>query len=259
MAEGFVNDFKRFFIRGLAAVLPTLLTLAIIIYVFTFLQKYIGQYINSGVVYLAAWFWTRAADYSAVGFKAALDDHFNSLLGTWNRFFWWVGFGLAILGVYIFGRFVASFLGRGLWRMIEGAFFRFPLIKQIYPYVKQVTDYLFSERKIEFSRVVAVEYPRKGIWAMGLVTGAGMRTLHKTAGGDLLTIFIPSSPTPITGYTITVRRKDVIDLPISIDEALRFTISAGVIMPKDQRLSDAEIEQARQAVLGPPDKKESAT
>ena len=89
---------------------------------------------------------------------------------------------------------------------------------------------------------------------MGLVTGAGMRTLHRTAGGDLLTVFIPSSPTPITGYTITVRRKDVIDLPMSIDEALRFTISAGVIMPKDQRLSDAEIEQARQAVLGPPDK-----
>jgi len=169
---------------------------------------------------------------------------------------WWVGFLVAIAGVYAIGRFVASFLGRGLWRLIEGTFFRLPIVKQVYPYVKQVTDFLLSERKLEFSRVVAVEYPRKGIWSLGLVTAPGMRTLHGALGGDLLTIFIPSSPTPFTGYTITVRREEVIDLPLSIDNALRFTVSGGVIMPINQQLSEAEIEQARQGALPPPQGKE---
>ncbi len=109
--------------------------------------------------------------------------------------------------------------------------------------------------------MVAVQYPRKGIWSLGLVTGPGMRTLHQNLGGDLLTVFIPSSPTPVTGYTITVNRRDVIDLPISIDNALRFTVSGGVIMPMNQQRSRAEIDQARQGVFSPPqetDEKETS-
>ena len=113
---------------------------------------------------------------------------------------------------------------------------------------------------MEFSRVVAVEYPRKGIWSLGLVTGPGMRTVHEQLGGDLLTVFIPSSPTPVTGYTITVRRNEVIDLPMSIDDAFRFTISGGVIMPINQQRSQSEVEQARQGIFPlpeTPDRKET--
>jgi uncharacterized membrane protein len=66
---------------------------------------------------------------------------------------------------------------------------------------------------------------------------------------DLLTVFIPSSPTPITGYTIIVRRHEVIDLPISLDDALRFTISGGVIMPISEQCSEAEIERVRQGLF----------
>jgi uncharacterized membrane protein len=121
-----------------------------------------------------------------------------------------------------------------------------PVVKQIYPYVKQVTDFLFGDKRLQFSRVVLVEYPRKGIWSLGLVTGAGMRTIGRALGEEFLTVFVPSSPTPVTGYVITVRRDEVLDLPISIDDAIRYVVSGGVIMPASQLPSDVEVSTARQ-------------
>ena len=251
MAEGFVRDFKRFFFRGLAAVLPTLLTLMVIVYVFSFVNTYIGQYINTGVLAIIKLFRAEANPSTGAG-PAPLN-----IETIWDTYFWWVGFFLAVVAIYIFGRFVASIFGRWIWRFAERVIRTIPLIGTIYPQIKQVTDFLFSEHKIDFSRVVAVEYPRKGIWSIGFVTGTGMRILQEGSESTLLTIFIPSSPTPITGYTITVRREEVVDLGISIDDALRFTISGGVIMPPSQKLSDAKSEQARHSVLPVPEPKET--
>lgn len=224
MPGSFRNDFRRFFVRGLAAVLPTLLTLMIIIFVFRFIHNYVGVYINSAVIYVLD--------------RILVDTTKEQLLQLWQKHWYLqgVGFVLAIIGIYFMGHFVASFVGRSIWAVIEHTLTRAPVIKQIYPSAKQVTDFLLRERKAEFSRVVAVEYPRKGIWSVGLVTGSGMRAIRERLASDLLTVFIPSSPTPVTGYTITVHREDVIDLPLSIDEALRFTVSGGVLVPPSQRL-----------------------
>ncbi len=232
MAESFGTDFRRFFIRGLAAVLPTLLTVAIIIYVFTFLNNNIATHVNTGAKWVVQ-------TVNIGGWSAP-----QWVIDKWDTYFWWVGFFLSLIGIYIFGRFVASFLGRMTWRVIEKAFFRLPVVKQIYPYVKQVTDFLLSEKKMAFSRVVAVEYPRKGIWSLGLVTGAGMRAISAAMREDHLTVFVPSSPTPLTGYVISVRRDEVIDLPLSIDDAIRFAISGGVIMPPGQLLGDRDITKS---------------
>lgn len=241
MAEGFISDFKRFFLRGLVAVLPVILTVGILLYAFDLISTNVSDHINRGVHRLLAMVW---GSVNADGVRT-LPDGF---LRIWDKYFQWVGFAIAIVGVYVFGRIVASYIGRGMWRMTERVLFRMPVIGGVLTYVKQIVDVLFGEQKIEFSRVVAVEYPRKGVWSVGLVTGAGMRTLQNASASDLLTVFVPSSPMPITGYTITVRRAEAIDLPMSIDDALRFTVSGGVIVPPDQRLSDTEIEQARQGV-----------
>jgi len=251
VAEGFKEDFKRFFFRGLATVLPVVLTVAILVWLFAKIQQYIGRHINAAAQWVVLQFvWISQHKGLSVVFPEAMWQRVKGIWGDYHL--GWIGFLLAFVAIYIFGRFVASILGRGLWGTVERAFFRLPVVKQIYPHVKQIVDFLLSERKFELSRVVAVEYPRKGVWSLGLVTGPGMRTLHRALGGDLLTVFIPSSPTPVTGYTITVNRREVVDLPISIDDALRFTVSGGVIMPIGQQLSDAEIEQARQGALPPP-------
>ncbi|MHC4584248.1 MAG: DUF502 domain-containing protein, partial [Planctomycetota bacterium] len=113
---------------------------------------------------------------------------------------------------------------------------------KVYPYVKQVTDFLFAHEekgKIPFSRVVAVEYPRKGIWSLGLVTGSGLNKVVDNVRKEFLTILIPTSPTPFTGFVIMVPKKQTIDLDMTIEEAFRFTVSGGVIAPGQKQYMTA--------------------
>jgi len=108
-----------------------------------------------------------------------------------------------------------------------------PFLRNVFPYVKQVTDFLLTneDQKKLFSRVVAVEYPRKGIWSVGFVTGSGLEKVVHTVKREFLTVIIPTSPTPFTGFVITVLKKQTIDLDMTIEEALRFIVSGGVITP----------------------------
>ena len=244
VADGFASDFKRFFVRGLAAVLPTLLTLAIISWLVALIYTSAGVYINQGFRMLVALIWR----------QYGTPPPFIANQQQWDVYFWWVGFFLTLAMIYFLGRFLASWIGRSIWRMIERAFFRVPVIRQIYPYAKQVTDFLFAEKRLSFSRVVAAEYPRKGIWSLGLVTGQGLRTVSQKVGGDMLTVFIPTTPTPVAGYTILVRHDEVIDLPLSIDDAFRFIVSGGVIIPASESLVASSGKEPKGAL--PPTRKE---
>jgi len=252
--EGFASDFRRFFLRGLAAMLPPLLTLTIIVYVLKFVDENIGRHVDVAAQWVAV-------QVTSLTREAPMTFRGRSELWTYvQERIWvpwhlrWLSFVLSFVLIYIFGRFVASIMGRAFWRIIERTLFRMPVVKQIYPSIKQVTDFLLAERKMEFSRVVAVEYPRKGIWSVGLVTSEGMRSIQEAIGEDLVTVFVPSSPTPVTGYTITLRRSEMIDLPLNIDDALRFTVSGGVIMPASQALSEAEARQVRRGLFLLPQK-----
>ncbi len=253
-------DFRRFFLRGLATLLPTVLTIVLLVKCYEFIQENISVHLTEGVIHvvlLATDDYPNPADEDYEDYEAEyklekierdnLDEvkevRLWMLRQKWKRAPWSVvGFILAIILVYIVGRLLASFIGRKVWQLFEGAVQRIPGFKQVYPYIKQVTDYLFGENKVEFSRVVAVPYPRKGLWSLGLVTGAGFRSMHETADEEFLTVFIPSSPTPVTGYVIHVKKDEVIDVPITIEEALRFTVSGGVIVPGHEILPTQRIE-----------------
>jgi len=251
LSRKFAQDFKRNFFRGLAAMLPTVLTLMIIIFAFQFIQKHVGQYFNVTAQWLVVQFQCIAARQSLSW--GGPDDRWRAVSEFWQRHHLsWLGIVLALVAIYVFGRFVASLVGRSIWRLVEQTLSRLPFIRQIYPQVKQVTDYLFSDKLVHFSRVVAVEYPRKGVWSMGLVTAPGMKILQESVKQEMLTIFIPSSPTPMTGYTVTVPRQDVIDVPLTIDEAFRFTISGGVILPPAQQAAGEDAEETRKSRLLPP-------
>jgi uncharacterized membrane protein len=258
--EGFFSDFRRFFIRGLATLLPTVLTIVLLVKCFEFVQNNISVYINEGVIrlivvvtdeyphitqedikyYLSE---KKLSSDNTEDEKTLSDIRLAKLREQWSEGFEpLIGFALAIMLVYILGRLLASLFGKKIWQIFESMVQQLPVFKQVYPYVKQVTDFLFGENKIEFTRVVAVPYPSKGIWSIGLVTGAGFRHVSEKVKEDFLTVFIPSSPTPITGYVVYVKKDDVIDLPISIEEALRFTVSGGVIVPGHQALPTQRIE-----------------
>ena len=136
-------------------------------------------------------------------------------------------------------------LGRVFWSLFEESLGRLPIVRAVYAPVKQVTDYMFRENEPQFSRVVAIEYPRRGIWTIAFVTGDGLLDVQKVSGEPMLTVLFPTCPTPIAGNTKIVARRETIDLPMSIDQAFQYILSFGVVLP------DEQIHQAR-LLAGPP-------
>ncbi len=141
---------------------------------------------------------------------------------------------LFILALYLLGKFMAAGMGRFFWGLFERGVSRVPLVRNVYGAVKQVSDFVLSERELEYSRVVAVEWPRKGIWSMALVTGESMIDIEAAANEPVLSVLIPTSPMPMTGFTMTVKKSETIDLSISFDEAIQFIVSCGVVVPQNQ-------------------------
>lgn len=265
------SGFRHFFLRGLAIILPSILTIWILFVAYQFVQNRIAGPINKGireVLIRAPWPVVSNEQLEQKARNTLQDENLQAYMATpvearpaWLRKHvrrstierWWsqssllldlFGLIVAILLIYIVGAVLGSFIGRRLYARGEEVISKVPLIKQVYPSVKQVTDFLFGpadeSKRMRFSRVVAVEYPRKGLWSVGLVTGTTMRAIQARAGKPSLTVFVPSSPTPFTGYVITVPKEDTLDLDISVEEALRFSVSAGVIVPPSQMIPTAE-------------------
>jgi uncharacterized membrane protein len=141
--------------------------------------------------------------------------------------------------LYLLGKFLAAGMGRIVVTGIEALITRVPIVRNVYSSVKQVTDFIFSEREIEFNRVVAVEYPRAGIWAIGFVTGESMLDIRSAANEPVLSVLVPTSPMPATGFTVSVRKSETIDLDITVDQAVQYLVSCGVVVPRHQQSRDA--------------------
>ena len=226
---GFGEDFRRFFVRGLSALLPTLITLWLLIWVWEFLWENLGQHMISAIV----WVWNLLVERELMPFRPAV----------YTRWYWWtampnwlvqlIGVTLSVLLVYLVGLLVGNLIGRTIWRLAEMAVMRIPLVRAIYPAVKQVTDFVLAERAVKFegSRVVAVQRDARNVWSIGLVTGAGVQGLTDPAGREMVTVFIPSTPTSFSGYVVVVPRESVVELPLKVEEAMRLLVSGGVIAP----------------------------
>ncbi|MCA9293065.1 MAG: DUF502 domain-containing protein [Phycisphaerales bacterium] len=277
----FMSDFRKFFVRGLGIVLPSLLTLAILLWAYRFLRVNIAEPINWGVRHAVLWAGPRtflgdgvAEDRLPDWWVVTAEEQSKALEGSRRRWgeltageqatlrarirsesfeaFWrdhWylqgIGFVVAIVAVYLAGVFVGNFIGRRVYGRVESALVRLPIIKQVYPNVKQIVEFMIGDDKKDIasqsSKVVVLEYPRKGIWSVGLLTGGTLHSIEQWANTPCVTIFIPSSPTPFTGYTITVPAEDVYEIGLTFDEAVRFVVSGGVLVPKkDESKSGAE-------------------
>jgi len=145
---------------------------------------------------------------------------------------------ITLILLYFLGRLMTARFGTWTVNKFETIILgRVPLVSNIYGSVKQVTDFVFTERTVEYNRVVAVEYPRRGVWTLGFVTGESMREIAIVAQEPLVTVLIPTSPMPMTGFIINLPRKDVIDLNLTIDQAFQFCLSCGVLVPPHQRVT----------------------
>ena len=120
-----------------------------------------------------------------------------------------------ILLVYVLGKFMAAGIGGFLGDRFDLVIQRLPLVRSVYKAVKQVCDFFFSEKQIQFKRVVAVEYPRPGMWSIAFVTSDGLGDIRAAANDAVLGVFIPSSPMPVSGYALTVLKREAVDLNIT--------------------------------------------
>jgi len=155
--------------------------------------------------------------------------------GRPTRFHWFEYLLATVLGltlVVLLGFGTRNFLGKRLVSLLEWFVTRTPVVKSVYPHAKQLVEFFFSDKKpLEFDSVCAIEYPRERCWSIAFVTGAGLQTLQDKTGKRMVTVYVPSSPAPMTGYTMFLAADEVVRLDISVEDAMKLVISGGVLMP----------------------------
>jgi uncharacterized membrane protein len=138
---------------------------------------------------------------------------------------------LTLLIIFLTGVATRNFAGRQVVNLWEGMLKRIPVVNSIYSSVKQVSDTLFSSSGNAFRKAVLVQYPRQGCWTIAFVTGAPGGDVRNHLVGDYVSIYVPTTPNPTSGFFLMVPRADMIELNMNVDDALKYIISMGVVAP----------------------------
>jgi uncharacterized membrane protein len=151
------------------------------------------------------------------------------------------GLSVIVLGAVLMltGVFAANIVGQWWLRQWDGAIGKIPIVKSIYNSVKQVSDTLFSSSGNAFREAVLVQYPRQGSWTIAFVTGRPGGEVAVRLPGDYVSVYVPTTPNPTSGFFLMMPRADVLPLRMSVDEALKYVISMGVVAPGDAAASAA--------------------
>jgi uncharacterized membrane protein len=153
------------------------------------------------------------------------------------------GLGLVIMVVFLIfvGFITANLFGRTLINLGERLVNRMPVVRTVYNAFKQILETVLQSSSQSFRQVVMLEYPRRGVWALAFVTADAMGEIARKADDELVNIFLPTTPNPTSGFLLMVPKRDLIYLDMSVEEAAKFIISAGVIMPKESVVAGAEV------------------
>ena len=145
------------------------------------------------------------------------------------------GFGvlLTLLILLVTGAVASNFAGRTLVAWGDHLVSRIPVVRSIYSSVKQVSDTLFSESGNAFRTAVLVQWPREGVWTVAFVTGAPSGEVAAYLRDEFVSVYVPTTPNPTGGYFVMVRKSDCVELDMSVDAALRYIVSMGVVAPVD--------------------------
>jgi len=153
----------------------------------------------------------------------------------------WLGFHIPGLGVlltlavvFVTGVFAANIIGQRLVMYWEGLLARIPIVKSLYSSVKQVSDTLFSSSGVAFRKALLVQYPRQGSWTIAFLTGQPGGDVANYLKGEYVSVYVPTTPNPTSGFFLMMPAADVVELDISVDAALKYVISMGVVPPEDK-------------------------
>lgn len=196
---------KQYLIAGLVVVVPVFVTVYILVLVFQFTDGILGKYLNV---------------------------YFEKNLGFYIP---GIGFLICLLVLFFVGILATDFFGKKILRNLEKWFSALPLINKIYPALKQIVKFISAQKEFGFKKVVLVEYPSKGIWSIGFLTNENFPQINKITGRDMVAVFMPTTPGPLSGYVVFFPREEVKFLDIPVPDALRIIISGGVFKDGDNK------------------------
>ncbi|HWI79875.1 MAG TPA: DUF502 domain-containing protein [Ramlibacter sp.] len=196
---------RKWFVSGLLVIVPVAITLGV-------LQWIIGLLDRTLLILPEAWQPDRLIGVHIPGFGVLLT--------------------LAI--VLAAGAAASNFMGKKLVHWGDRVVSRIPVVRSIYSSVKQVSDTLFSETGNAFRTAVLVQWPRVDVWTIGFVTGAPGGDVANYLVGDYLSVYVPTTPNPTGGYFVMLRKSDCVELKMTVDEALKYVISMGVVAPNNR-------------------------
>ncbi|MGJ8619378.1 MAG: DUF502 domain-containing protein [Methylophilaceae bacterium] len=203
---------KNYFITGLLVLVPLVVT-------FWLLSTLIQTMDQSLLLLPESWRPEKMLGYSVVGLGAVM----------------------TIAIIFITGVIATNIFGQQLILLWENLLSRVPVVKSIYSSVKQVSDTIFSDSGNAFRKALLVEFPRKGSWTIAFLTGEPGGDVSNHLLGDYVSVYVPTTPNPTGGYFLMMEKKDVIELDMSVDQALKYIISMGTVAP--------ELKSARAATL----------
>jgi uncharacterized membrane protein len=207
---------KKYLIAGLLVWLPLAVTIWVLHAALGLLDGVFGAVLNAT--------------------QAMLPDAASARIETLRRI---PGLGVLVMlaGLLLTGVFATNMVGQWSLRQGARALNKIPIVKSIYSSVKQVSDTLFSSSGNAFREAVLVQYPRQGSWTIAFVTGRPGGETALYLKDDYLSLYVPTTPNPTSGFFLMVRRADIIELEMSVDEALKYIISMGVVVPPVARLA----------------------
>ena len=194
-----MKSLKKYFITGLIVIVPIFVTLYVLFRIFEFVDNMVAGLLQRYI----------------------------------PEYIPGIGFLVVILFILTVGALAARILRYRVFDGFERWFSRLPVVRYIYPALKQVVVFLSEQKDFGFKKVVLVQYPSRGIWTLGFLTNEKVDGINRAVSDDMAAVFIPSSPGPLTGFVIFVPKRELKFPEISIDTALNLIISGGVYSPKN--------------------------
>ena len=142
-----------------------------------------------------------------------------------------IGLIIALIGITLIGAITAGLLGRLIRQLMEAVVNRLPIIRTIYNLIKQVTETALANRAQAFRECALVEYPRKGSWTVGFITGTTAKEFEALTGEPMVNVFVPTTPNPTSGFLMFIPRREVHILDMSVEDGIKLVISLGLVLP----------------------------
>ena len=203
-----MKNYKKYIFTGIMSIIPLTITYWIIQYLFIFFSVPGKKIIN--------------IFYDTESIKNIYFYQISIILE------YLAGFILTILFLYFLGIIISNVLGKKLYLYFEDILNKIPFVSKVYKTVKNITDTISNQNNNSFQKVVIIQYPRKGLWTYAMVTGE----LKNSDSIEFYNLFVPTTPNPTSGYLIIVKKENVIETDISVDDGLSIIISGGMVSPE---------------------------